>query len=893
MNDKTTIVIKQIGTQASTDPHQNIEHVVHEKLNRISAKNPQNKITCTIIDHFMNDNYEYFVFEKLGVSLQHLLTQGQGNLKFDLNTVCTIFDNMIVSLYKLHENGFIHNDIKLENILIGDDYNSNLDKLYLIDFGISSEYYNFKKSTHKPVEYDVPFKGTFRFSSQNHHCGKISQSRRDDLESLIYMCIFCLTNQLPWICDPSTCKTKKEIFDKSQKIKSTTSIDDICYNVPDEFKTALDYVKKLQYDEMPDYKYLQQLFQTLHSKVFAVCIDWNVYDLTSQNVGMIHFLGCHTKERSRKDELHDKLNEIDFYNDNNPEEEKKAERIESATATSDKKSNQSISTSLDPITNNIQKKNRQMIANYNNQMDKRNSTMTNLMFQTQLTVHNNQIQLKNRFGFIINAVTMKDGVPQSESQFKHDYSGIIIYEQIGDKKIDGNVYMLDVEKCKQVKKDYKKNNHNKKLNGTIHGAVYYHYFKQNIHLCNEKESIYERKLIRGFSLEKNGTFKFRSGAFNLKNFKLRDSKYKDLVIWEKQFLKFAIKQYWTNNIKHKHVTFKEFQANNMRVDVKDEKSNDANTERNHDGNINNNDCNDDTKVDGLLVCVSQYNATTDIHLNDSQKSKKVKLSWNVVADILQYLTIEDQLNLFRTSKLSQFSINKSCFNCNRENDWIYIVHLKNINSNDANNNSNGLNVSYVDKQMIDQSRINFDNLSYIDSNNRLYFLLLSNHPIIHLVHKNGPTNSFKNIAHVLHVIHKCNTLIGKNSSLIDCHVDGSSQWSWRNSDQWINYSKISNMIIENGYLEGKVNYVMIQSYHARTKIFKNYKILFEKESTRICQTKINLKSRNNILNPIYNRQNIKGKDHEKSDLKYFLQQNVERRAYRIVRRKAIKSSAKI
>ena len=411
MNNKTTIVIKQIGTEGSKNSHENIEHMVYEKLNKFSANNPRNKITCTMMDHFMNENYEYFVFEKLGISLQHLLYMG-GKSKFDLNTVCTIFDYMIVSLYKLHQNGFIHNDIKLENILIGNDYNSNLDKLYLIDFGITSEYYDFEKSIHKPLECDVPFKGTFRFSSQNHHCRNISQSRRDDLESLIYMCIFCLTNHLPWTCDGTLCPTKQEMFEKSKKIKSTASIDNICHNVPNEFKIALNYAKKLQYDEMPDYKYLQQLVQNLHSKIFAVCIiDWDVYNFTSQKGEMIHFLGSHTKQRSRKEKFHGKVN----ASDSDSKEEEKAQQIESATSTSDKKSNQSISTSIDPIANNIQEKNSEIIANFNKQIDKPNSTMTNLMFQTQLTVCNDAIQLRNRFGFIINALTMKDGVPESKS----------------------------------------------------------------------------------------------------------------------------------------------------------------------------------------------------------------------------------------------------------------------------------------------------------------------------------------------------------------------------------------------------------------------------------------------------------------------------------------------
>lgn len=37
----------------------------------------------------------------------------------------------------LHELGYVHNDLKLENVVVG---KNDIDKVYLIDFGLASTY---------------------------------------------------------------------------------------------------------------------------------------------------------------------------------------------------------------------------------------------------------------------------------------------------------------------------------------------------------------------------------------------------------------------------------------------------------------------------------------------------------------------------------------------------------------------------------------------------------------------------------------------------------------------------------------------------------------------------------------------------------------------------------
>jgi serine/threonine protein kinase len=67
-----------------------------------------------------------------------------------------------------HDQGYIHCDIKPDNIMIGDYMRDQklMNKLYLIDFGISQKYVD-KRGEHIEFKQDVNFKGNLIFSSKN------------------------------------------------------------------------------------------------------------------------------------------------------------------------------------------------------------------------------------------------------------------------------------------------------------------------------------------------------------------------------------------------------------------------------------------------------------------------------------------------------------------------------------------------------------------------------------------------------------------------------------------------------------------------------------------------------------------------------------------------------
>lgn len=95
----------------------------------------------------------------------------------------------------MHKIGYVHNDIKFENILIG---YKNTNKVYLIDFGLCQSYKDSLTGKHVDKINLKFFSGNYMFASLN-SCRGNNKSRRDDLESLFYLFIYIYNeNNIPW-----------------------------------------------------------------------------------------------------------------------------------------------------------------------------------------------------------------------------------------------------------------------------------------------------------------------------------------------------------------------------------------------------------------------------------------------------------------------------------------------------------------------------------------------------------------------------------------------------------------------------------------------------------------------------------------------------------------------
>ena len=194
-----------------------------------------------------------------------------------MRTILFIASQMIQRIELMHSMNFIHRDIKPENFLIGAGKKSNI--VYCIDFGLSKRYRCPKTGQHIELKQRHGITGTPRYCSLNAH-QSFEQSRRDDLESLGYIFVyFAKDGKLPWMKaeDP---RGEKNTTKKELAIKNNTTLEELCEGLPDCFIQYMNYVRKLKFEQKPDYKMLRFLFeQTFAEMGYEVDNrwDWHIF----------------------------------------------------------------------------------------------------------------------------------------------------------------------------------------------------------------------------------------------------------------------------------------------------------------------------------------------------------------------------------------------------------------------------------------------------------------------------------------------------------------------------------------------------------------------------------------------------------------------------------------
>lgn len=232
--------------------------------------------------------YKLMIMELLGPSLDKYFIFC--NKKFSKLTTALIGTEMIKRVQYMHFKGFLHRDIKPNNFMLG-KFSKNLDKLnektvYIIDFGLSKEYIDFKTNEHLPFKDGRRFIGTPRYASIGTHLG-YRQSRRDDLESIAYIVIYFILGELPWqgIKAKSKSVKKEKILEIKHKCDFKSE-----KNLPKELIIFLEYCKNLGYDEKPDYKYIYKLFNIMIGnfadgdfEINRYIWDWNLQMLAAHD----------------------------------------------------------------------------------------------------------------------------------------------------------------------------------------------------------------------------------------------------------------------------------------------------------------------------------------------------------------------------------------------------------------------------------------------------------------------------------------------------------------------------------------------------------------------------------------------------------------------------------
>jgi serine/threonine protein kinase len=190
-----------------------------------------------ILHQVINDQV-VIVLELLGLSI-YAAMQIRGS-SFPLDLVLRTTYDIAKVLQWLHKKGYVHRDVKPDNILLGRGGNS--EKAYLIDYAEAKKF----KRTKGEEQVGNPY-----FISLNVLKGG-REGPKDDLESLMTSMVLLLQGTLPWMTIMELDSTRLQSLVIQQK--EAISVSSLCAGLPPAFSTIFQHARNLQGLMLPDYK---------------------------------------------------------------------------------------------------------------------------------------------------------------------------------------------------------------------------------------------------------------------------------------------------------------------------------------------------------------------------------------------------------------------------------------------------------------------------------------------------------------------------------------------------------------------------------------------------------------------------------------------------------------
>ena len=230
--------------------------MVAVKLEAVGAKHPQLEYEYRVLKELgmcpgiprciwygWDDEYEILVMQRLNISLEDLRLQEGDTLP--LEYVVNLTAQALERLRTFHDAGFVHRDIKPDNFMLSHGL------LYLIDFGLCKRVVDPEAGVHIGHCTGKNLTGTPRYASIRAHRGH-EQSRRDDLEALMYVMIFLVRGKLPWQQGAGNTLHMEDIGDQ----KAAIFPEQLCEGLPSAFRRTLTYARNLAFEALPNYDYL-------------------------------------------------------------------------------------------------------------------------------------------------------------------------------------------------------------------------------------------------------------------------------------------------------------------------------------------------------------------------------------------------------------------------------------------------------------------------------------------------------------------------------------------------------------------------------------------------------------------------------------------------------------
>jgi len=205
-----------------------------------------------VYDIFEYNNQCCLVLEYYIKTLQNVKDEIYANTNNYLMLIINYIKELVVIIRDVHNKNIIHRDIKPSNICL-----NSTNKVVLIDFGISKIYKI--GAIHNSETKITGMLGSLNFSSLNAiNC--IEPSRRDDIESIIYVLLYMLL--------PKTSYNEYDNLDVIQKKEILTVVTFIKNSFPNDIKCNIfiklfTYIRRLKYNQQPNYDYVITLLYDL------------------------------------------------------------------------------------------------------------------------------------------------------------------------------------------------------------------------------------------------------------------------------------------------------------------------------------------------------------------------------------------------------------------------------------------------------------------------------------------------------------------------------------------------------------------------------------------------------------------------------------------------------
>jgi len=221
------------------------------KIENISKKAINNLIP-ELIKYGFESEYNFIILSSPKITLENLFLSH--NKSFSIGKSCELILQSLITIESLHNNNIIHRDINPKSLII-----ESKEKIGFINFGFWKYYRNNKNHIQFKFYKDMIGKNII-FGSINNLIG-FELSRRDDLQSLAYMLIYFIKGSLPW--DNLNIKKTDEKIKVTLEMKKNFNVEILTDGLPEEIKLFMDYIKKLKFDEDPNYDYLKKLLKTV------------------------------------------------------------------------------------------------------------------------------------------------------------------------------------------------------------------------------------------------------------------------------------------------------------------------------------------------------------------------------------------------------------------------------------------------------------------------------------------------------------------------------------------------------------------------------------------------------------------------------------------------------